>query len=79
MPGEEEKAPDGELQCIGYSKFIAQLDEPGSQLGRWLGPFNEDLHWLTDQDDQNYGRLAAIQRNLYNLIKFLDPDGIRFA
>ena len=73
-------APSGDqrLTVIGFSEFARRLqsDDPG--FARWFTEIRSDLgRWATG-DDTAGPRLALLQNSLMDLVKFFDPQQLRF-
>jgi hypothetical protein len=71
---------DGELrryQCIGYAAFATRLEtDPG--FARWFQRLSDEAGTLADPAPGQLDRLVDVQHALIEVIRFLDPDGLRF-
>ena len=69
-----EDGPQGP-ECIGYGAFISKLP-PGTD--KLVDAVRADVRALDNNLDQARPRLTAVQNALIDLLKFLDPDYVRF-
>jgi hypothetical protein len=69
----EEK--NGRAACIGYAKFLQRLKDNQEPLFEQL---KEDVISLSKNVKASYPRLINIQNGLIDILKFLDPEGVRF-
>jgi hypothetical protein len=71
---------DGEprrYQCIGYAAFATRLEtDPG--FARWFQRLSDEAVTLADPAPGQLDRLIDVQHALIDVIRFLDPDGVRF-
>ena len=63
------------LTCIGYGEFLATVMPRGNSLVHAL---TADIRALPDNLVEAQPRLVAIQHALIDLLKLLDPKGLRF-
>jgi hypothetical protein len=63
--------PDGRSTCMGYAEFMVQR----GAMAEWLDPIERDLRNL---DDEGRRRLTALQHQLLELVRTLDPERIRY-
>jgi hypothetical protein len=71
---------DGEprrYQCIGYAAFVMRL-ETDSAFARWFQRLSDEAVKLADPAPGQLDRLIDIQHALIDVIRFLDPGGLRF-
>lgn len=69
--------PSGELACIGYAEFCARADADVS-FAQWFMHLVASTEQLAAAEDPSHPRLVALQHNLVDLIKLLDPGANRF-
>ncbi|WP_216896668.1 hypothetical protein [Nocardia alni] len=62
--------------AIGYAEFCAKVDTP--ELEPWLRPLQSAIRKFYDEPDGYPPRLVLLQRQLVELIDYLDPDRVRF-
>jgi DNA-binding CsgD family transcriptional regulator len=69
--------PDGELTSIGYAEFCRRLDSEAA-FEHWFASLSASVENFATMGDQAHPRLVALQHNLVDLIKLLDPEAYRF-
>lgn len=60
--------------CLGYAEFARRLD---AELSPWFDDLRRDVERMA-QEDLPHPRILALQEALVSLVRFLDPDGVRF-
>jgi hypothetical protein len=70
-------APEGPRnECLGYAAFSHKLEhEP--EFAAWFTPLQDDVYALEQATTAEQLRLVHLQRDLIDLIDFLDPDAVR--
>jgi hypothetical protein len=63
-------------KCIGYATFLDLLDKAPDPL---IDALRQDVREISDHFGEVRPRLIALQNALIDLLKFLDPEYIRFA
>jgi hypothetical protein len=63
-------------ECMGYATFAGKLDSD-PEFARWFAPLSEDIDTVARSGDEQKVRLTRLQRDLIDLIDFLDKDSIR--
>ena len=63
-------------ECMGYAAFDRRLDSD-PELARWFARLTEDIEVIARSGDAENERLVHLQRNLIDLIDFLDADSVR--
>ncbi|MBT2949663.1 hypothetical protein ACEO96_18920 [Vibrio anguillarum] len=66
---------NGKLTSIGYAEFLKVLDRGKEPL---LIKLQEKVKGLLESDEIDNDRLIGIQHSLIDMLKFLDPECIRF-
>ncbi len=66
---------DKRLTCIGYAGFLKKLEDGREPLFTQL---QADVVALTESGSASHPRLTEIQNSLIDLLKYLDPDYLRF-
>jgi len=69
-----EGAP-GVRRCIGFATFLMNRD---AALDHWLDPLREDIRTMSNDAGPFEARLVSMQHSLIDLLRFLDPKGLRF-
>src|SRR5262249_2826883 len=67
----------GERWCIGYAEFCRKISED-AEFSRWIRELIRDLDIIAGEPEVTQERMIRLQRQLINLIDFLDPQGVRF-
>jgi hypothetical protein len=62
-------------ECIGYSEFVAKLDD--ARFAHWFARLEASLQLIIHEPREHLQRLTQLQHALVDLIDFLDPDGVR--
>jgi hypothetical protein len=63
-------------ECLGYAAFSRRL-HADQEFASWFVRLNEDIDVIAGATDEQNIRLIQLQRDLIDLIDFLDPDSIR--
>jgi hypothetical protein len=70
-------AADGpRSECVGYAAFSRRL-ESDSEFAGWFASLSADVDVVARSSPAENIRLYRLQRDLIDLIDFLDPDSIR--
>lgn len=75
---------DGELQCIGYAKYMRLLcwlqipDDERVYANYWLKPLRDDVIAMASNILPFRGRVIALQNSLIDMLDALDPDCFYF-
>lgn len=78
VPEISESCPkSGRYQCIGYAAFATRL-ETDPAFARWFQRLSDEGGTLADPAPGQLDRLIDIQHPLIDVIRFLDPHGLRF-
>jgi hypothetical protein len=64
-----------ECRCIGFAAFT---ESRRPALDRWLDPLREDIRQMAAQREPFVDRLAGLQHSVIDLLKYLDPEFVRF-
>jgi hypothetical protein len=63
-------------ECVGYAAFDRRLDSDPA-FAAWFARLSDDIDVVARSTDADNIRLFQLQRELIDLIDFLDPDAIR--
>ena len=63
-------------ECIGYAAFSRRLAED-AEFAYWFAQLSADIDVMARASDEDNIRLVQLQRDLIDLIDFLDPESIR--
>lgn len=77
VDSEPDHEGDSRHQCIGYARFVAQLDD-SPEFAQWFKHLGDDLQCLMREKPATYERLTELQHALVDLIEFLDNPPVRF-
>jgi hypothetical protein len=70
-------APEGpRSECLGYAQFTRRLDTD-PEFVAWFGQLREDVMETERTPPDQRTRAVLLQRDLIDLIDFLDPDEVR--
>jgi hypothetical protein len=70
-------ASDGpRSECLGYAAFSRRLHSD-QEFASWFVRLNGDIDVIAGATDEQNIRLIRLQRDLIDLIDFLDPDSVR--
>jgi len=70
-------APEGpRTDCLGYAAFCRRLEAEAAFAG-WFAQLQADVQVVADSADADNVRLTYLQRELIDLIDFLDPKTVR--
>jgi hypothetical protein len=70
-------ASDGpRSECVGYAAFSQRLHSD-EEFSSWFAPLNDDIDAVAAAPQEDNVRLIHLQRDLVDLIDFLDPDSVR--
>lgn len=70
-------ATDGpRSECLGYAAFTHRL-HTDTEFGSWFAQLNHDIDVIASNTVEQNVRLVRLQRDLIDLINFLDPDAVR--
>jgi hypothetical protein len=69
-------AGEGRLTCMGFARFVEQLDE--RSFSRWFDSLRGDVDTLAGLSARPPERLVALHNALVDVIDLLDPENIRF-
>jgi hypothetical protein len=64
-------------QCLGYAAFTVKLKQDPN-FTCWFTQLGKDIDELAAQSEPSYGRLITLQRELIDLMNFLDDPPRRF-
>lgn len=70
-------ATDGpRSECLGYAAFTHRL-ATDPEFGSWFAQLGQDIDVIATNTVEQNVRLVRLQRDLIDLIDFLDPDAVR--
>jgi hypothetical protein len=65
-------------ECMGYAAFSRRL-ESDPEFASWFAQLSADVDVVARSSDMDNVRLFWLQRELIDLIDFLDPDAVRIS
>jgi hypothetical protein len=63
-------------ECLGYAAFCRRLEADG-EFAAWFTRLQSDVDTVAEASAESNVRLTYVQRELIDLIDFLDPDRVR--
>jgi hypothetical protein len=63
-------------ECLGFATFSRRL-HADHEFASWFAQLSQDIEVMAGANDEQNVRLIRLQRDLIDLIDFLDPDSVR--